>query len=112
MFKSELELVSCITKHVGIQSDLIRGNRRSVFTEVNLGYGIADIVAVGYEEASVSRKNHLEYFDISLLSLIENEEKVSFDDIVYITRSPARKINDSLASLVDEEFIVFRKGYY
>lgn len=112
MFNSEKELVSCITKNIHVRSNLIRGNRRSVFTELNLGYGIADVVAVGYESISSLRKNHLEYFDISLLSLIETEKSVTFDRIVYITKSPARRINDSLSSLINEEFVVFRKGYY
>jgi len=91
---------------------MVRGTRRSVFTEVNLGYGIADVVAVGYEDNFTKRSNHLGFFDILLLSLIENQEKVSFEDIVYITKSPARKINDSLMSLIGDEFVVFRKGHY
>jgi len=112
MFSSEQELVNCITRQMESDTDLVRGAHRSIFTELNLGYGIADVVAIGHENNFAPRKNHLEFFDISLLSLIENEERVSFEDIVYITKSPARKINDSLLSLIDEEFVVFRKGHY
>ncbi len=71
------------------------------------------MVAVGYgNNLPTSRKNFLAYFDISLLSLIEKEESISFDDIVYITKSPTRKISSALTSLIDEEFIVYRKGKY
>ncbi|MBI4158111.1 MAG: hypothetical protein HY505_00600 [Candidatus Yanofskybacteria bacterium] len=113
MFSSEKELVNCIESYISTAPDFIRGERRFVFTELGLGYGIADVVAVGYSETpSTTRKNFLAYFDISLLSLIEKEESISFDDIVYITKSPTKKITSALSSLINEEFVVFREGKY
>lgn len=113
MFDSEKELVDCIEYCIGNAPDFIQGERHSVFTEVGLGYGIADVVAVGYDDnLPTSRKNFLAYFDISLLSLIEEEKSISFEDIVYITKSPTRKISSALTSLIDEEFVVYRKGKY
>lgn len=112
MFSSEKELVSCITKYIGSTPSFVKGKKQSIFTELNLGYGIADVVAVGYEEAFSKRKNCLAYFDISLLSLIEKEDRISLEDIVYITKSPSNKVSSSLSSLINEDFITFRKGYY
>jgi hypothetical protein len=112
MFSTEQELVQSITTNLDAVPDLLGTGKRSVFTELDLGYGIADVVAVSYEESPSQRKNFLQYFDISLLSLIEKEERVSLDDIVYITRSPERRINSALTSLMEEEFIVYRHGYY
>ncbi len=113
-FKSEEELVSCISSFVLSDPNALLGlGSRSLFTELNLGYGIADIVAVSYKEiVSSERKNFLAYFDVSLLNLIEKKDRVSFDDIVYITRSPEKKILSSLSSLMGEGFISFRSGYY
>ena len=43
---------------------------------------------------------------------VAKEKKVSFDDIVYITKSPEKKIRSALCSLLEEEFIIYRKGHY
>jgi len=112
MFKTEKDLVSCIQQtFTGQQFDLLDGDMQSVFTELNLGYGIADMVLVGHKENYPERKNFLAYFDISLLNLIEKEE-VTFDDIVYITKSPEKKIHSSLESLMSEGFVIYREGRY
>ncbi len=113
-FASEQELVTYITSCVQSEPNpFLKGGKLSLFTELNLGYGIADLVAVSYEDdASLERKNFLAYFDVSLLSIIEKEEMVSFEDIVYITRSPERKILSSLSSLIDEGFVTLQRGRY
>lgn len=113
-FATEQELVSCITSFVQSNTtSFLKGSRVSLFTELNLGYGIADIVAVGYEdELAIERGSFLAYFDVSILSLIQKKEHVSFDDIIYITRSPERKVLSSLSSLINAGFVSFRKGYY
>lgn len=112
MFQTEKDLVSCIQKTLASeQFNLLNGEKQAVFTELNLGYGIADIVLVGHKEENHDRKNFLAYFDISLLSLI-GKEGVTFEDIVYITKSPERKIHSSLESLISDGFVVYRKGRY
>lgn len=112
MFQTEKDLVSCMQRTFADQQfELLHGKKQSVFTELNLGYGIADIVLVGHKEKFSERKNFLAYFDISLLSLIE-KKKITFDDIVYITRSPKKRVRSSLESLISEGFVVYRKGQY
>lgn len=112
MFATEKELVSFIRPCVESDSIWLQGGRRTVFAELDLGYGIADLVAVSHNDTASIRKNSLEYFDISLLSLIQSEEKFSFEQIVYITKSPERKIHSALLTLMEDNFISFRKGYY
>ena len=113
-FKSEEELVSCISSFVlSNPNPFLDIGEHSLFTELNLGYGIADIVAVSYKEnISLERKTFFAYFDVSLLSLIEKRDHVSFDDIVFITKSPEKKILSALSSLMGEGFVSFRSGYY
>lgn len=114
IFSSEAELVTCISSFVlSDSSSLLRMGERYLFTELNLGYGIADIVAVSHEDTTSSeRKNFLAYFDVSLLNLIEKKDRLSFNDIVYITKSPKKKIFSSLSALMEEGFIRLRSGYY
>ena len=114
IFTSEEELVTCISSFVRSNPNpLLKTGSFSLVTELNLGYGIADIVAVSYKDETPSeRKNFLAYFDVSLLNLIEKRNRISFDDIVYITRSPEKKILSSLSSLMEEGFVSLRKGYY
>jgi len=114
VFASEKELVSCIASCVRAKpGSLLKDGKVSLFAELDLGYGIADLVAVSYEDStSIDRENFLEYFDVSLLSIIEKEHKLSFEDIVYITRSPEKKIISSLSSLVREGFVTLNKGRY
>lgn len=112
MFKTEKDLVSCIQKKFTYQQfDLLDGDKQSVFTELNLGYGIADMVLVGHKKNYPKRKKFLGYFDISLLNIIK-KEKVTFEDIVYLTKSPSKKIHSSLKSLIGEGFIIYREGHY
>ena len=113
-FTSEQELLTHIASCVRSEpNSFLKEGKLSLFTELNLGYGIADLVAVSYEDnAFLERKNFLAYFDVSLLSIIEKEEEVSFEDIVYITRSPERKILSSLSSLMDEGFVALQQGRY
>lgn len=113
MFQTEKDLVFCIKQAVTAKGpSLLKGDRQSVFVELDLGYGIADMVIVGHKEKYPQRKNFLAYFDISLLSLIEKEEAISLKDIVYITKSPEKKVNSSLSSLMEEGFVVYREGKY
>lgn len=112
-FASEEELVNYISSFMRSGNNSILKGKLSLFTELNLGYGIADIVAVSYKNNKITkRKNFLRYFDVSLLNLIEKKDRVSFEDIVYITRSPEKKIISALSSLTKEGFVCFREGYY
>jgi predicted transcriptional regulator len=80
---------------------------------MDLGYGIPDIVVVQYKKKKrLQRQDFLNYFDISVLDLIEKKKSVTVDDIVYLTRSAKKKIDGSLSLLQNEKLIVYREGKY
>ena len=118
MFKTEKELVVQITRNLEdptcIESLFDKKLESKVFEELNLGYGIPDIVVVQYKDKDRigNRKNFLNYFDISVLDLIEREDNVSVDDIVLLTRSTKNKIVETLSLLQNEKFIICREGKY
>lgn len=113
MFQTENDLVISIRDWVDSESGFVSGEKQSLLSEVDLGYGRADLVAVGFNNCDRSnRKHHLEYYDISLLSYIEEKERVTLEEMSYITRSPERRINRSLEALINDEFITYRKGHY
>lgn len=118
MFKTEKDLVIEITKNLEnpkcINSLFNKPFKSKVFEEVNLGYGIPDVVVVQYKHKSKNnhRKEILSFFDISILELIEKRKNTSIDDIVYLTRSTKNKINNTLSVLQNENFIIYREGKY
>lgn len=116
MFKTEKDLVIEITKNLEnpkcINSLFKKSLRSKIFEEVNLGYGIPDVVVVQYKNKKNHRKEILSFFDISILELIEKRENTSIDDIVYLTRSTKNQINNTLSVLQNENFIIYREGKY
>lgn len=112
MFKTEQQLVDRIVSDLQFGNFLCGGGNRAIFTELNMGYGIADIVTVDVKDKQQDRQRFLEYYDVSLLHLIESKDEVSLEDIVYITKSPERKINTSLELLLEEGLVKTRRGKY
>lgn len=117
MFKTEKDLVFQITNnlknHSGNGLLLNEKLESKIFEEINLGYGIPDVVVVQYNnKLKKERKNFLNYFDISILDLIEKKDQISIDDIIFLTRSTKNKINQSLSILQNEKLIIYREGKY
>lgn len=118
MFKTEKELVVEITKNLGdpkhLKTLFSKNFKSKIFEELNLGYGIPDVVVVQYKnnKSLKKRKEFLNYFDISILDLIEKKEQVSIEDIVFLTKSTKSKINNTLSLLQSEKLILYREGKY
>lgn len=118
MYNTEKDLVLDIKKILhsttSTDSPFTVSIRRKIFEELNLGYGIPDIVVVNYNNSSSSksRKNFLNYFDISVLEIIESKNYTSFDDIIFLTRSSKSKIKKTLKLLEAESLINYREGKY
>lgn len=112
MFKTEESLVKTITTSIKNKkpNDLLRGNPHyiNITTELNLGYGIPDIVVTQYNKKGIrkgSRKEALDYFDISILKIIESKKEVAFEDIFKVTKSSKHKIKTSLSKLLEDNLI-------
>ncbi len=116
MFKTERDLVIQITKNLQNLNEVsfLRDKKLKckIFEELNLGYGIPDVVMVQYKTIRKNRKEFLDYFDISILDLINKKEQASIDDIVFLTRSTRNKINQTLSILQNEKLIIYRNGKY
>ena len=116
MFQTEKELVLEITRNLEKPEclrELFKTKLESkIFEELDLGYGIPDVVIVQYRKKTSQRKEFLNYFDISILDLIEKNRSVSVEDIVYLTRSAKKKIDCSLSVLQNEKLIIYRQGKY
>jgi hypothetical protein len=116
MFKTEKDLVLEIKKNLvkkKVIKSLFSSSRKSkIYEELNLGYGIPDVVVVQYNSKYKKRKEFLNYFDISILSLINKKGDTSVEEIIFLTQSREKKIYSSLAVLESEELIIMRDGKY
>lgn len=119
MFKTEQRLVEEIEQNFSKKSTAKKFLRAQsdwkILTEVNLGfggYGIPDVVVVSLEEKNAPRENYLSYFDISILNLIETNESLGFEDIIYITRSSENQINKALKILLKNEWVAVRENRF
>ncbi len=108
MFKTEKQLVNTITKSVvssGLRNFVKPSLPINVFKELNLGYGIADIVFVQYYKEINGRGKFFDYFDLSILKIIENEKKTTLEEIHNSTKTTTHKIRQSIKKLEEEGFI-------
>lgn len=104
-FQTEIELVTSL-KHV--LSQIFNNNCFEIFEEVSLGYGIADLVVSNLKEPISqieANKIALNNSDINIYNLINKSERISYDDILDITRSSKKEIFQSLDKLVANSYI-------
>jgi len=111
-FQSEIELVKKL-------KDTILGryskNYITVFEEVSLGYGIADIVIsnlIKPREKLKSSKFVLNSFDINIYNLIKKTEPISFESIEDITRVTKIEILKSLKKLEASKHVKINDDNY
>lgn len=116
MYKTEEDLVKSITKI--IKAGKINGclffNRdsRKIFTELNLGYGIPDIVITHYKSIESNRTDYLNIVDISILRTINNLKQVSLEDIHNVSRTSKPQIKISLQKLLSQELVASENDLY
>lgn len=110
MFDNEQLLVDEIanTLEYGLAKlpKLIRQSNMKVLREVNLGYGIADLVIALYENVDGSRKVFLNSTQIRILRIIEENPGILLGTIVDKTKASNRLVSKSLDVLVGENLIV------
>jgi hypothetical protein len=76
----------------------------NILEEVNLGFGIADLVISRVTMEEVQSAN-LNYFDILIYKIIESNEQVSFQKIKEITKATENQIKKSLKKLLLDSYI-------
>jgi len=116
MYKNEQLLVNDITNLISIGSNNIpsdfKRKNQIMLTEVNLGYGIADVVLTECEEIKEMRTDYLSPIDIRVLSIINTSSGTTIDKICNITKCRKRKVKYSINKLADLNYIIGRNKLF
>lgn len=109
MFENEQSLVEEIVNALEF-GDLklpkrTKKSNMKVLREVNLGYGIADLVVASYGNVDGSRKTFLNSTQIKILKIIEKNPGIQVSKIIDKTKESSKIINNSLDVLASENFI-------
>jgi DNA-binding MarR family transcriptional regulator len=81
-----------------------------VLREVNLGYGIADLVIALYKNIDSSRKVFLNSTQIKILRIVEENPGIAIKAIINKTGASGKVISASLSVLSNENLICVRDG--
>lgn len=103
MFDTEEKLVDEITSLLESTTSKVpkglRYENQKILKEVNLGYGIADIVLTECSETPEKRNRFLNPLEIKLLNIINRNPEITIEHIVSKTRLPKRKVSKIVLSL-------------
>lgn len=102
-FQSEQELVNLFKISYFNKYKI---QRKKIFEEVNLGFGIADLVVseLKNENNCISR-DKLTYIDINIYQIVKKNKKITFDKVKQISGVRKEEVNKSLKKLVEYSFI-------
>jgi hypothetical protein len=105
MFITERQLVETLKDNFKIICDWnIKRTQTNVLEEVNLGFGIADLV-ISKINKHQSPSNSWSYFDILIYKIIETDLNVSMELLKSITKAKESQIRKSLEMLILESYI-------
>jgi DNA-binding MarR family transcriptional regulator len=92
--------------------------KTTVLQEVNLGFGVADVVISKLNSRYKKSLSTLTYFDAVIYRIIETKKKISFKKLQEITRADSKSINRSLSKLIKDSYVnrkdsllTFQKSY-
>lgn len=119
MFASEKELVKIIKKNCNhICTWNTARFKTKILEEVDLGFGVADLVITKLSSKVKSTSTYLNHFDAIVYKIIETEKQITFEKIKEITKANHSSINSSLFKLINDSYIkqndsliMFRKAY-
>lgn len=119
MFLTEKQLVKTLKTNFGsiCHWDTQKYNT-TILEEVDLGFGIADLVISKLKTTPPSYSEKLTYFDAVIYRIIESKKEISFQKLKELTKADATSINRSLNKLIKDSYInkkdsiiTFRKSY-
>lgn len=112
MFDSEQQLVdgvTCLLKSSSKRIPLdLKCKNQFILHEVNLGYGVADIVLTQCVEFPEIRNKYLNLIEIKILKIIKENYGITVESIIGKTRLPRKKIMNAINSL--ENLRLVRSG--
>jgi len=116
MYETEQLLVDEITSMIESRSKKVpaslRAQNQVILTEVNLGYGIADIVLTECEDVKETRNVFLTSADVNILSIINECKAVSLEELILKTRNSKLKMSNSLKKLIELGLIKKSEGSF
>lgn len=97
MFDSEHQLVNEVTSLLRSPSSKripvdLKCKNQIILQEVNLGYGVADIVLTQCVESPEKRNKYLNLLEIKTLKIINENPEITVESITEKTKVPRRKI--------------------
>lgn len=105
MYETEGILVDEITAMIERGSSKIphsfKADCQVVLTEVNLGFGVADIVLTECEKYLEARNTFLSSTDVNILSIVGDQSGISIDDIIHKTKNSKLRASKSVEKLKD-----------
>lgn len=106
MFLTEKDLV----KELKSNYSIICNWNTTIYTtkimeEVDLGFGIADLVISKMKQLQTIKQTYLNYFDITIYKIIESNPDISFEKIKDITKANSNTIKKSIEKLIFESYI-------
>lgn len=115
MFKTERELINTITANQANLFSFTNWNNQTnttILDELDLGYGVADLVVAKYSVPNLKRTEPLNYNDIFIYKILEKKGALTVSDIREITHSSERKLKSSLNRLQQEGFVWLKGKKY
>ncbi len=114
MFDTEQKLVDEVTSLLESDSSKVpkslRYKNQMVLKEVNLGYGIADIVLTECITPTENRKTFLNLLEIKLLNIINRSPGITIERIVKKTRLDKQKVRKGICSLENFKLVRTDEG--
>jgi hypothetical protein len=106
MFQTEKDLVKKLKSNYSIICNWNTSTHTTtLLEEVDLGFGVADLVISKMKPLQKNKKIFLSYFDITIYKIIESNPQISFERIKCITKADSTTIKRSIEKLMLESYV-------
>lgn len=106
MFITERELVNTLkSNYISICHWDTQKFNTQILEEVDLGFGVADLVISKLSPRRKKSSVSLSYFDVIVYRIIETEKEISFDALKNVTKSNTTILNRSLKKLTQGSYV-------
>lgn len=106
MFSTEKDLVNKLKNNYSIICNWDTSTYTTkLLEEVDLGFGVADLVISKMKPSQNSKQTYLTYFDITIYKIIESNPEISFEKIKHITKADSSTIKKSIEKLMLESYV-------
>jgi predicted transcriptional regulator len=119
MFTTEKQLVDSLkANYASICDWKTKTSNTGVLEEVDLGFGVADLVIAKLQKQTAQTTEKLTYFDTIIYRIIQANKTVTLNQLKEITKADTVSLNKSINKLIKDSYInktdsliKFRKSY-